>query len=401
MSILIVDDSLDERLLLKTFLRAAGHAELVIVESAREAFDHLRLDDDGPIETGIDLILLDITMPEMDGIEACRRIKAVPRLRDLPIVMVTAHTEVSELESAFAAGAIDYITKPLNKVELLARVRSALTLKQEMDSRRLAFMELEKKNQELEDESVAKTQILATVTHELKTPLSSITGYIDRMLVQRERVGPLNERQQRYLEVAQRNGRRLKVLIDELLDVSRIESGSLELNPVDLDVQQEMEEVVESLQDRIKEKRQRLALDITPNLPRLTADKLRFSQVMTNLLSNASKYSPDGSAIGVTATQEGGLMRIDVSDSGIGISSDNQSRLFSKFFRADNSSTHKVSGTGLGLFITKSVIEAHGGRIWVNSEEGKGSTFSFTLPAAETSDLRGTTLLHPKLAISA
>lgn len=122
MSVLIVDDSLDERLLITTFLKAAGYTDLITAESARDAFEHLRLDDPNGIEVSIDLILLDITMPEVNGIEACRRIKAAPRLRDIPIVMVTAHTEVSELESAFGAGAIDYITKPLNKVELQALV---------------------------------------------------------------------------------------------------------------------------------------------------------------------------------------------------------------------------------------------------------------------------------------
>ena len=127
MSVLIVDDSVDQRLLLKTVLNAAGYTELITAESARDAFKHLRMDATRAVEVGIDLILLDITMPEMDGIEACRQIKAVRHVRDIPIVMVTAHTEVSELESAFAAGAIDYITKPISKVELLSRVRSALT----------------------------------------------------------------------------------------------------------------------------------------------------------------------------------------------------------------------------------------------------------------------------------
>ena len=219
-----------------------------------------------------------------------------------------------------------------------------LTLKQEMDRRRLAYVELAEKNEELEEESLAKTQILSTVTHELKTPLSSITGYIDRMLGQRERVGPLNERQERYLETVQRNGRRLKVLIDDLLDVSRIESGSLELNLVEIDVRREFEEVVSSLQDRLAEKQQHVVLHISANLPGLKADELRLSQVLTNLLSNACKYSPDGATTIITAEEQDGLIRIDVSDTGMGISKDDLSRLFSKFFRADNSFTRGVSG---------------------------------------------------------
>ena len=398
MKILVVDDSQDSRLLPETILKAAGYTELIAAESAHAAFKLMGMDGEESAGTDVDLILMDITMPGMDGIEACRRIKAETPLRDIPVVVVTAHTEVKELDSAFAAGAIDYITKPLNKVELLARVRSALTLKQEMDNRKLANIELEEKNRELEEESLAKTQILSTVTHELKTPLTSIVGYIDRMLLQRERVGPLNERQERYLETVQRNGRRLKVLIDDLLDVSRIESGSLELSFAELDVQREAEEVVRSVQDQIKEKQQHVVLNISANLPRLKADELRFSQVLTNLLSNACKYSPDGATTTITAIEQDELIRIDVSDTGVGLSTANQSRLFSKFFRADNSSTREVSGTGLGLFITKSIIEAHGGQIWVRSEEGKDSTFSFTLPSADIDVVRGVTQLHAELA---
>jgi signal transduction histidine kinase len=401
MSLLIVDDSVDQRLLLKTVLNAAGYAELITAESARDAFKHLRMDETQGVEVGIDLILLDITMPEMDGIEACRQIKAVRHVRDIPIVMVTAHTEVSELESAFAPGAIDYITKPINKVELLSRVRSALTLKQETDDRKLAYIQLAEKNKELEEESLAKTQILSTVTHELKTPLSSITGYIDRMLLRRDRVGPLNERQERYLETVQRNGRRLKALIDDLLDVSRIESGSLDLNLVELDVQREIEEVACSLQDQINEKRQHLVLNISTNLPRLKADELRFSQILTNLLSNACKYSPEGATTTITAEEQDGLMRIDVSDTGVGISEADRSRLFSKFFRVDNSSTSQVSGTGLGLFITKSIIEAHGGLIQVRGDERKGTTFSFTLPIENSGDVVRDTGVSAESAVNA
>ena len=382
MSILIVDDSLDNRLLLETYLKAAGHTELLSVESARDAFEQMGMDDPTGAVSEIDLILMDITMPEIDGIEACRRIKNTTHLMDIPLIMVTAHAEAEKLEAAFAVGAADYITKPLNKVELLARVRSALTLKREMDSRKLAYIEIEEKNRELQRESLAKTQILSTASHELKTPLTSIVGYIDRILLQQDRIGPLNERQQRYLETVQRNSHRLKALIDDLLDVSRIESGSLELTLEELDVQQEIEDVVRSMQVQIGEKRIRVVLNVPHDLREVKADRLRFSQVISNLLSNACMYSPEEATTTISAKEEGGLIHIDVSDTGMGISKDDQSKLFTKFFRADNSSTREVSGTGLGLFVTRHLVVAHGGEIWVESEEGKGTTFSFTLPQA-------------------
>jgi adenylate cyclase len=150
MSILIVDDSAAQRLLLSSILRAAGYKDLLLAESARDTFECLGLEAPVTDPSDVDLILMDISMPEMDGIEACYQIKANPRLQDVPIIMVTASTETEDLQLAFAAGAMDYITKPPNKVELLARVRSALELKHEMDRRKEVTLQLQESNQRLE-----------------------------------------------------------------------------------------------------------------------------------------------------------------------------------------------------------------------------------------------------------
>jgi signal transduction histidine kinase len=332
-------------------------------------------------------------------VEACRKIKSLPRFRDIPIIMVTALGPGSSLESAYAAGATDYITKPPDAVELLARVRSALESKWEMDYRKSsyifdleaknqelksAFSELEGKNQELEDALLATTQILATATHELKTPLTSIIGYVDRMLRRRDTVGELNPKQTRYLETVRKNALRLKALVDDLLDVSRIEADDLELNLVDLDVLREMEDTVQSMQDQISDKKIALTLDISANAGRIKADRLRFAQVITNLLSNACKYSPIGSKVTIAASRHDQQIQIDISDTGIGISEADQAKLFTKFFRADNTSTREQSGTGLGLYISRHLIEAHHGAIWTESTLGEGTTFHLTWPAAAT-----------------
>ena len=150
MRILIVDDSPDNLLLIQSFLKSAGYTEVLTAKSARDAFRHLALDEPGQGPPDVDLILLDVVMPDMDGIATCRQIKAIDRLRDIPIIMVTAQAGPEDLQSAFAAGAMDYITKPLKKVELLARVMSALTLKREMDTRKEQERELTEKNRELE-----------------------------------------------------------------------------------------------------------------------------------------------------------------------------------------------------------------------------------------------------------
>ena len=402
MSILIVDDYEGVRLTLEATLRRAGYTDVLTADSALDAFGKLDLDDPSAIVPPVDLVLMDIAMPGIDGVEACRRLKADSRSRDIPVIMVTAFADVNRLESALAYGAVDYITKPPNMTELLARVASALEAKWETDRRKsayfnsleeknqeleLAFSELEKKNRELELASLAKTQILSTASHELKTPLTSIMGFVDRILLRQNTIGPLNERQQRYLEPVQRNAYRLRSLVDDLLAISRIEAGNLELAVTDLDVAQGIEDAFQSIEPEFKEKGIQLSRNISPGISPINADQLRFSQVVCNLLSNAFKYSPTGSEVTVAARQEGNTVRIDVSDTGIGISRDDQAKLFTKFFRAGNSSTRSASGTGLGLFITKHLIEAHGGQIWVDSEENKGSTFSCIWPGADVGAL--------------
>ena len=247
--------------------------------------------------------------------------------------------------------------------------------------------EVESKNGELEQASIAKSQILSTVSHELKTPLTSILSQVQIMLRQQDRVGALSERQQTYLEGIQGDSHRLRVLIDDLLDISRIESDTLRLTPMELDVRLGIEEVLQSLETQINEKETNVILAISPDLARVKSDKVRFSQIVTNLLTNACKYSPVGGTTTITARENEEFIQIDISDTGIGMSQTDQSRLFSKFFRVDNSTTRRVFGTGIGLFISRSLVEAHGGKIWVKSEEGNGSTFSFTLPRAEREEI--------------
>ena len=237
MAILIVDDSNDSRLLLQLILRKSGYHELLTAASARDAFAQLGMGDSANTDMEVDLVLMDIMMPEVDGIEACQCIRAVERFRDLPIIMVTAKAEANYLEAAFKAGAVDYITKPSIKTEVAARVRSALALKQETDSRKRAHAELEETNQILIKETLAKSQILSTVTHELKTPLTSIVGYADRLLFHQADVGQLNERQQRYIKTISESSHHLEALVNDLLDISIIEAGKLEINPIDLEVE--------------------------------------------------------------------------------------------------------------------------------------------------------------------
>ena len=399
MSTLIVDDSPHIRELFKTLLKGEGlRQDVLTAGSARAAFKYLGMDDPESASSVVDLILMDISMPDMNGIEACRWIKSTTHLRDIPIIMVTGHNQIELLDEAFEAGAMDYLFKPVNSVELRARVRAARALKLEMDRRKRSYAnEFEVKNRELELAYLANTQMMSTVTHELSAPFAGITGYLDQLIEREESVGPLNERQKQYVESARTNCYRLKALVDDVLDISRVETATLDLKPIPMEVLPEVQNVVRSAKTQMQGSGVRVSVDILPDLHPVIVDRLRFRQIMSNLLSNAYKYSPKNSRVTISAETMSRHVRIDVSDTGIGISRADQSRLFAKLFRVDESSTRQVYGAGLGLFITKHLVEAHGGRIWVQSEEGKGSVFSFTLPHADV-DLFTRSTLEPAIS---
>ena len=306
---------------------------------------------------------------------------------DSAFLLITGHATVETAIEAVNEGAFAYHVKPLDIDALKSSVRNSLSQRRLLlenrdllDRLQHSNMELEEKNRELEHASQAKTQILSTVSHELKTPLTSIVGYMGRLLDQSECVKEPNERHRRYVETALENAHRLEALIDDLLDISRIESGSIDLDLMPIDVVQEIEDVVRRMQCLMDQKKIDVVVDIPSDLPKARADRFRLSQIVINLLSNACKYSSMGATTTITGKGDGRYLRVDVKDNGIGISEEDMSRLFAKFFRADNSLTRETSGAGLGLFITRHLVEAQGGTIWAESEEGKGSTFSFTLP---------------------
>jgi signal transduction histidine kinase len=254
--------------------------------------------------------------------------------------------------------------------------------------RRLQEEELRRKNYQLEQQNLAiqeanrlKTEFVSMVSHELRTPLTSIQGYAELMLEDDQ----LAEEQRESLALVKKNADRLLGLINELLDLSRIEAGRLDLHRTSLDLARLILEVADSLRPLIEAKRQRLQLDLGEALPAVWADQDRVTQILTNLISNAHKYTLAEGSITVAARRDNGFVRVDVSDTGIGLSPEDHAQLFTKFFRAKDRTSEAVSGTGLGLVITRLLVELQGGRITVSSAPGRGSTFSFTLPAREVS----------------
>ncbi len=227
----------------------------------------------------------------------------------------------------------------------------------------------------------AKSEFVSTVSHELRTPMTSIKGYTDLLLM--GAVGELTEQQRHFVTIIRNNADRLTALVNDLLDISRIESGRVELNLKPVSIREVVDQATNSLQPRASSRNLALKVDVAPDLPAVWGDSDRIVQILVNLIGNAIQYTPPGGEISVSARVRGEKMEVSVSDTGIGISKEDQEKIFDRFFRADDPLVQETPGTGLGLPITASLVEMHGGEIWVESELGEGSTFTFTLPLAE------------------
>jgi signal transduction histidine kinase len=239
------------------------------------------------------------------------------------------------------------------------------------------FHEIEDKSRQLEEASQHKSQFLANMSHELRTPLNAILGYTELMAD-----GSYGEPSEKMLGVLKRlesNGKHLLGLINDVLDLSKIEAGQLVLELSDYSVQDIAQTVRSTLEPLAADKKLAFKVELAPNLPSGQGDGRRLTQVLINLVGNAIKFT-DAGEIAIKAEANNGSFYVSVRDTGPGISSADQARLFQEFQQADNAITKKKGGTGLGLAISKRIIEMHGGKIWVESQPGQGSTFTFTLP---------------------
>ncbi|HEY7194001.1 MAG TPA: ATP-binding protein [Gemmatimonadales bacterium] len=244
---------------------------------------------------------------------------------------------------------------------------------------------LEELNTELDVAMKTKDQFLSNISHELRTPLNSIIGFTDLLLIQ-EGDAPLSAQQRDFLDTIGRNGRHLLELINELLDLQRIAAGRMQIKPEPVEVAALFDETAATVTAQAQQHRHTLVVTPPPTGLRVQADPGRVRQVLLNLLSNAIKFTPDGGRVTVAAAPvnggEGSYVRVAVTDTGIGIAADDQPKLFQEFSQLDASASRKYEGTGLGLALSRRLIELHGGTIGVDSELGKGSTFWFTLPQA-------------------
>ena len=319
------------------------------------------------------LILLDIMMPGLDGFETCRRLKARKATYDIPVIFLTARADTVDKVRGFEIGAVDYIIKPFQYEEVIARLKSHLTIyRQRKEIERLR----EQDRLYYQKLSEIKDDVMNTASHDLKNPLSVIMTSLYLL----ERHGRLDDdRGRQILAAANTSAKQMRTLISDLLDLARIETGE-GLVKIDVSLRDFLQTSLQSIALLAEQKR--ITLHFVPPEGDCVAkvDPNRMNQVLSNLLSNAVKYTPEGGQVKLAAEVREDQALIQVIDDGPGIPKEDLPRIFDKFFRVRSEEHLQQSGTGLGLSIAKSIVEQHGGEIWVESELGQGATFNITLP---------------------
>lgn len=369
--ILVVDDEESVRTLLKRTLTEAGY-DVVTAANGQEALDKVS-------QLQVRVVLSDIKMPGISGIEVLRKLTADHP--DICVIMATAVTDTQTAIDIMKLGAYDYISKPFNQDDLLMRVRKAIEKLELEEKIKESAAELEVAMRSAQVANQAKSDFLASMSHELRTPLTSILGLSE--VLQEEYFGKLNSKQKQYLNDIQESGQHLLLLINDILDIAKIEAGKMELELGPVVVKELLENSLIMIKEKAGKHNIKLDVDLAPEIKglKIQADERKLKQIIFNLLSNAVKFTPDGGRIQLGASCEDEKLAVAVTDTGIGISLEKREKIFEEFYQVEAGLRDKTPGTGLGLPLSRKMVEMHGGEIWCESEgEGKGSRFVFTIP---------------------
>jgi signal transduction histidine kinase len=326
----------------------------------------------------VDLVVTDINMPRMDGLTLLQKLQETEV--NLSTIIVSAYGDMTNIRTAMNRGAFDFLIKPIDfldfEMTIAKTIRHADVLR---EGRRR-----EVENKQLELASQHKSQFLANMSHELRTPLNAIIGLTEMMVANVERFG--TEKAQEPLRRVKAAGTHLLGLINQVLDLSKIEAGKLELNPQTVDLAPLIDEVVGTARQLAEQNQNSLVVEAPDDLGTLTVDPMRLRQILLNLLSNACKFTKQGDVtLRARRLVDGrGWIELAVTDSGIGMTAEQQAKLFEEFTQADASTVQRFGGTGLGLAISRKLARMMGGDVKVTSEVGKGSVFTVRLPGDAT-----------------
>ncbi len=399
--VLLIEDDLDLAETMQLGLKPDG-IELVIAATGAQAREHVGA-------RPFDIILLDLGLPGEDGFDLLREIKQIASLANTPVIVVTAKNGTRDKVRGFELGAVDYVTKPFELVELRARIRSTLRL-QRLQS------DLQEARNAAEESARAKADFLASMSHEIRTPMNGVIA-MTGLLMQTD----LAADQRDFVETIRTSGESLLTIINDILNFSKLESGKMELEDRPFDLRACVEESLDLLAARASEKNLDLAYQFDAQTPeQVIGDVNRVRQILVNLVGNAVKFTSSGEIfIRVTsrplpAVESTTLgpgtdiltapdrfeLQFSVRDTGIGIPADRLGRLFQLFTQVDSSIERQYGGTGLGLAISKGLVELMGGRLWVESEVNRGSTFNFTLPFPATQAGLTTSLHQPHTSLT-
>ena len=378
-NILLVDDKPNNLLALKDILEDV-EADLLLAHSGNEALTFMTQHE-------FALVLLDVQMPEMDGIEVATLMRQVDATKHIPIIFVTAYGQSTDMTfKGYEVGAVDYLLKPINSQALRSKVQVFLDLfRQKQDLRHLVdeqkriAAKLMKSRDEALEAVRSKSAFLATMSHELRTPMNGILGMADILLE-----SLLNADQRDCVETVKYSADALLTILNDILDFSKIESGKLQIEVIDFDLRLVVDEVMDLLGAKAQDKGLELVGLVDASVPRaVRGDPGRLRQILLNLVGNAIKFTEHGEVVVhvslETETVDAVQLRVDVSDTGIGLEADAQEKLFQPFTQADSTTTRQFGGTGLGLSICKQLVELMGGTIRVDSQAGHGSRFWFTI----------------------
>ncbi|HKU43710.1 MAG TPA: hybrid sensor histidine kinase/response regulator [Polyangiales bacterium] len=360
-SVLIVDDTVENLQLLARMLEAHGY-EVRPVTSGRQA---LQAAKSYPPE----LVLLDVNMPEMDGYEVCRQFKAIPELREVPVIFLTALSDTQDKIKAFESGGSDYITKPFQVDEVLARVRVHVGLRQ-------SRAELMQSYQRLQALERLREDLVRMVVHDMRSPLMALMGLLH--IVQQELAGSLSAEISDDLASAVHAAARINRMANEVLDVSRLEEGKLPLDLQKHDLVAMCRETVHQLMGLDPERR----IQITgADALEVQCDRDVIGRVLENLVSNAIKHSPERGSIRISVQADAARARVAVRDEGPGVPPERRAKIFEKFGAVQARHDRSFHSSGLGLAFCKLAVEAHGGTLGVEPVQPSGSEFWFALPS--------------------